>query len=168
MSTGMIYSITPAVLEVKLFNEDKNDQKLQKPSSSSREPTKEPSQNSRDEEDRVIPVHTPSLLHVTDRRREFREPLSSVSSLEVHFDLLDLTELTDMSDQELTEVFVSESEEEIPNSPASYQHPSGRGSYLRSPSWSRCGKPEQSHGRKHHSESDSNESHHKLERLKRP
>lgn len=39
------------------------------------------------------------------------EPLSSVSSLEVHFDLLDLTELTDMSDQELGEVFADSDEE---------------------------------------------------------
>ena len=39
------------------------------------------------------------------------EPLSSVSSLEVHFDLLDLTELTDMSDQELAEVFADSDEE---------------------------------------------------------
>lgn len=44
------------------------------------------------------------------------EPLSSVSSLEVHFDLLDLTELTDMSDQELAEVFV-DSDEENHNEP---------------------------------------------------
>lgn len=44
------------------------------------------------------------------------EPLSSVSSLEVHFDLLDLTELTDMSDQELAEVF-ADSDEENHNEP---------------------------------------------------
>lgn len=44
------------------------------------------------------------------------EPLSSVSSLEVHFDLLDLTELTDMSDQELAEVFV-DSDDENHNEP---------------------------------------------------
>lgn len=43
------------------------------------------------------------------------EPLSSVSSLEVHFDLLDLTELTDMSDQELAEVF-ADSDDENPAS----------------------------------------------------
>lgn len=41
------------------------------------------------------------------------EPLSSVSSLEVHFDLLDLTELTDMSDQELAEVFADSDEENV-------------------------------------------------------
>lgn len=47
------------------------------------------------------------------------EPLSSVSSLEVHFDLLDLTELTDMSDQELGEVFADSDEENHTESPAS-------------------------------------------------
>lgn len=41
------------------------------------------------------------------------EPLSSVSSLEVHFDLLDLTELTDMSDQELAEVFADSDDENV-------------------------------------------------------
>lgn len=47
------------------------------------------------------------------------EPLSSVSSLEVHFDLLDLTELTDMSDQELGEVFADSDEENHNELPAS-------------------------------------------------
>lgn len=46
------------------------------------------------------------------------EPLSSVSSLEVHFDLMDLTELTDMSDQELAEVFADSDEETHSGSPA--------------------------------------------------
>ncbi|XP_032285141.1 schlafen family member 12 [Phoca vitulina] len=47
------------------------------------------------------------------------KPLSSVSSLEVHFDLLDLTELTDMSDQELAKVFAdSDSESLAGESPA--------------------------------------------------
>lgn len=46
------------------------------------------------------------------------EPLSSVSSLEVHFDLMDLTELTDMSDQELAEVFADSDEEAHSESPA--------------------------------------------------
>lgn len=46
------------------------------------------------------------------------EPLSSVSSLEVHFDLMDLTELTDMSDQELAEVFADSDEEAHGESPA--------------------------------------------------
>lgn len=36
-----------------------------------------------------------------------------MSSLEVHFDLLDLTELTDMSDQELAEVFADSDEENV-------------------------------------------------------
>lgn len=45
--------------------------------------------------------------------RPFSEPLSSVSSLEVHFDLLDLTELTDMSDQELAEVFADSDDENL-------------------------------------------------------
>ncbi|KAK2848390.1 hypothetical protein Q7C36_010072 [Tachysurus vachellii] len=143
-------------------DDTKKGQNLLKPSMSG-ELSKEHSQHSRIEEDRVIPGHTPSLLHVTDRR----QPLSSVSSLEVHFDLLDLTELTDMSDQELTEVFV-DSDEENPESPAGYHHYPGRGSYLRSPSWTRCSKPEQSHDRKHHSDSDSTESCHKLERPKKP
>ncbi|XP_058243680.1 dysbindin domain-containing protein 1-like isoform X2 [Hemibagrus wyckioides] len=136
-------------------DDTKKGQKLLKPSTSG-ELSKEHSQHSRGEEDRVIPGHTPSLLHVTDRR----QPLSSVSSLEVHFDLLDLTELTDMSDQELAEVFV-DSEEENPESPAGCHHHPGRGSYLRSPSWTRCTKPEQSNDRKHHSDSDSTESYHK-------
>ncbi|KAM9510167.1 dysbindin domain-containing protein 1-like isoform 1-T1 [Guaruba guarouba] len=57
------------------------------------------------EEQGGIPI--PGLLQVT----ECRQPLSSVSSLEVHFDLLDLTELTDMSDQELAEVFADSDEE---------------------------------------------------------
>ncbi|KAB5575182.1 hypothetical protein PDJAM_G00225770 [Pangasius djambal] len=147
-------------------DETKKGQKLLKPSTSG-ELSKEPSHHSRGEEERVVPGHTPSLLHVIDRRREFREPLSSVSSLEVHFDLLDLTELTDMSDQELAEVFV-DSDEENPESPASYHPHPGRGSYLRSPSWTRCSKPEQSHDRKHHSDSDSTDSYHKLERPKKP
>ncbi|KAF5889892.1 dysbindin domain-containing protein 1-like, partial [Clarias magur] len=93
-------------------DETKTGQKLLKPSTSG-EVSKEPSHHSQGEEDRVIPGHTPSLLHVTDRR----QPLSSVSSLEVHFDLLDLTELTDMSDQELAEVFL-DSDEENPESPS--------------------------------------------------
>lgn len=41
-----------------------------------------------------------------------------MSSLEVHFDLLDLTELTDMSDQELAEVFADSDEETHNESPA--------------------------------------------------
>ncbi|XP_011926179.1 PREDICTED: dysbindin domain-containing protein 1 isoform X1 [Cercocebus atys] len=56
-----------------------------------------------------IPIPAPGLLQVTERR----QPLSSVSSLEVHFDLLDLTELTDMSDQELAEVFADSDDENV-------------------------------------------------------
>lgn len=56
-----------------------------------------------------IPIPAPGLLQVTERR----QPLSSVSSLEVHFDLLDLTELTDMSDQELAEVFADSDDENM-------------------------------------------------------
>uniref|UniRef100_A0A8B9FFW4 Dysbindin domain-containing protein 1 n=1 Tax=Amazona collaria TaxID=241587 RepID=A0A8B9FFW4_9PSIT len=59
------------------------------------------------EEQGSIPIPSTGLLQVTERR----QPLSSVSSLEVHFDLLDLTELTDMSDQELAEVFADSDEE---------------------------------------------------------
>ncbi|NXB77304.1 DBND1 protein, partial [Donacobius atricapilla] len=61
------------------------------------------------EEQGGIPIPSASLLQVTERR----QPLSSVSSLEVHFDLLDLTELTDMSDQELAEVFADSDEENV-------------------------------------------------------
>ena len=51
------------------------------------------------------------------------EPLSSVSSLEVHFDLLDLTELTAMSDQELAEVFADSDDENLATeSPAGELH----------------------------------------------
>lgn len=45
-----------------------------------------------------------------------------MSSLEVHFDLLDLTELTDMSDQELAEVFADSDEENHKESPAGKAH----------------------------------------------
>lgn len=62
------------------------------------------------------------------------EPLSSVSSLEVHFDLLDLTELTDMSDQELAEVFADSDEEN-----AAGESPSGERPAARAPS--RCHPP---------------------------
>lgn len=58
-------------------------------------------------------------MSVFHRSCHVTEPLSSVSSLEVHFDLLDLTELTDMSDQELTEVFADSDEENHNESPAS-------------------------------------------------
>ncbi|KAF6077239.1 dysbindin domain containing 1 [Phyllostomus discolor] len=90
-----------------------------------------------EEEEVGIPIPAPGLLQVTERR----QPLSSVSSLEVHFDLLDLTELTDMSDQELAEVFADSDEENLAenlagDSPAGL-HPLPRAGCLRSPSWAR-------------------------------
>ncbi|XP_036441403.1 dysbindin domain-containing protein 1-like isoform X1 [Colossoma macropomum] len=93
---------------------NKDIQRLLKPSSSG-ELSKEPSHHPPGEEEGVILGHTSGLLHVSERR----QPLSSVSSLEVHFDLLDLTELTDMSDQELAEVFADSDEENHNESPAS-------------------------------------------------
>ncbi|NXW48401.1 DBND1 protein, partial [Nyctiprogne leucopyga] len=83
------------------------------------------------EEPGGIPIPSASLLQVTERR----QPLSSVSSLEVHFDLLDLTELTDMSDQELAEVFADSDEENVPGDSSGGRPP--RAGYLRSPSWTR-------------------------------
>ncbi|OPJ78284.1 dysbindin domain-containing protein 1 [Patagioenas fasciata monilis] len=92
-----------------------------------------------------IPIPSASLLQVTERR----QPLSSVSSLEVHFDLLDLTELTDMSDQELAEVFADSDEENAAGeSPSGLQPPAvPRAGYLRSPSWTRA--REQGRDKKH-------------------
>ncbi|XP_072551213.1 dysbindin domain-containing protein 1-like isoform X1 [Salminus brasiliensis] len=146
---------------------NKDIQKLLKPSSSG-ELSKEPSHHHpTGEEEGVILGHTPGLLHVTERR----QPLSSVSSLEVHFDLLDLTELTDMSDQELTEVFADSDEENHNDSPASHHHhplPLHRSGYMRSPSWTRCSKSEQTRDRKHHSDSDTTDPHRKPERPKQP
>ncbi|NXY90466.1 DBND1 protein, partial [Alcedo cyanopectus] len=123
------------------------------------------------EEQGGVPIPSASLLQVTERR----QPLSSVSSLEVHFDLLDLTELTDMSDQELAEVFADSDEEnatgELPSgeraapgpgpTPRSVRPsvaepviPAGlqpqavpRAGYLRSPSWTRA--REQGRDKKH-------------------
>ncbi|KAL4604949.1 dysbindin domain-containing protein 1-like [Arapaima gigas] len=92
----------------------KDVQKLPKPSSSGELNAEAPHNPSAGEE-RGIPMPIAGLLQVAERR----QPLSSVSSLEVHFDLLDLTELTDMSDQELTEVFVDSDEEHHGESPAS-------------------------------------------------
>ncbi|XP_049660314.1 dysbindin domain-containing protein 1 isoform X2 [Accipiter gentilis] len=120
------------------------------------------------EEQGGIPIPSTGLLQVTERR----QPLSSVSSLEVHFDLLDLTELTDMSDQELAEVFADSDEENAagespsgeragplsvrPSRPAGLEPsvPVGlqpqavpRAGYLRSPSWTRA--REQGREKKH-------------------
>uniref|UniRef100_A0A8D0GMM0 Dysbindin domain-containing protein 1 n=1 Tax=Sphenodon punctatus TaxID=8508 RepID=A0A8D0GMM0_SPHPU len=110
------------------------------------EPCKPPA-----EEEGGIPIPSSGLLQVTERR----QPLSSVSSLEVHFDLLDLTELTDMSDQELAEVFADSDEENLANeSPAGlHPHPMPRAGYLRSPSWTRT-KAEQGREKKHLSDSE--------------
>ncbi|KAM8894624.1 dysbindin domain-containing protein 1 isoform 2-T2 [Spinachia spinachia] len=96
---------------------NKGTQKLLQPSGSgdlSKELFHWPAGEEEGGEEGVLSGHTASLLHITEKR----QPLSSVSSLEVHFDLLDLTELTDMSDQELAEVF-ADSDEDIHNeSPA--------------------------------------------------
>lgn len=117
------------------------------------------------EEEAGLSAHGASLLHITERR----QPLSSVSSLEVHFDLLDLTELTDMSDQELAEVFADSDEENHNESPAGpHQPPLAKGGYMRSPSWTRCSKVEPTRERKHHSDSDTTEPFMKLERTKQP
>ncbi|XP_065516882.1 dysbindin domain-containing protein 1-like isoform X3 [Lathamus discolor] len=77
------------------------------------------------------------------------EPLSSVSSLEVHFDLLDLSELTDMSDQELAEVFADSDEENTAREAPGGLQPQAvpRAGYLRSPSWTRA--REQGREKKH-------------------
>ncbi|XP_051236510.1 dysbindin domain-containing protein 1 isoform X2 [Dicentrarchus labrax] len=96
---------------------NKDIQKLLKPSSScdlSKELFQHPAGG--EEEEGGLSGHTASLLHITEKR----QPLSSVSSLEVHFDLLDLTELTDMSDQELAEVFADSDEENHNESPAAF------------------------------------------------
>ncbi|XP_041661027.1 dysbindin domain-containing protein 1 isoform X2 [Cheilinus undulatus] len=144
---------------------NKDIQKLLKPSSSgdlSKELFQQPTGG---EEEGSLSGHTASLLHITEKR----QPLSSVSSLEVHFDLLDLTELTDMSDQELAEVFADSDEENHNESPAgSHQPVMPRGGYMRSPSWTRCSKVEPPRERKHHSDSDTAEPLMKLERSKQP
>lgn len=149
---------------------NKDIQKLLKPSSSgdlSRDLFQPPAAD----EEGALPGHTAaSLLHIAERRREYREPLSSVSSLEVHFDLLDLTELTDMSDQELAEVFVDSDEENHNEAPTGSQQPVlQKAGYMRSPSWTRgCSKAEPQRERKHHSDSDAMEPLMKLERSKQP
>ncbi|XP_072836753.2 dysbindin domain-containing protein 1 isoform X1 [Pogona vitticeps] len=111
------------------------------------------------EEEGGIPIPTAGLLQVTERR----QPLSSVSSLEVHFDLLDLTELTDMSDQELAEVFADSDEEnnvtnEAPPGLQPQPHLNPRAGYLRSPSWTRT-KGEKGREKKHLSDSELQASH---------
>ncbi|XP_033962206.1 dysbindin domain-containing protein 1 [Pseudochaenichthys georgianus] len=139
-------------------------QKLLKPSSSG-DISKELFHLPGEEEEGSLLGHTASLLHIAEKR----QPLSSVSSLEVHFDLLDLTELTDMSDQELTEVFADSDEETHNESPAgSHQPVLPRGGYMRSPSWTRCSRVEHPRERKHHSDSDTADPLMKLERPKQP
>ncbi|XP_025940659.1 dysbindin domain-containing protein 1 [Apteryx rowi] len=103
------------------------------------------------EEQGGIPIPSAGLLQVAERR----QPLSSVSSLEVHFDLLDLTELTDMSDQELAEVFADSDEENAAGESPGGLHPHGmpRAGYLRSPSWTRA-RGEQGREKKHLSDSE--------------
>uniref|UniRef100_A0ACB8EAV5 Dysbindin domain-containing protein 1 n=1 Tax=Sphaerodactylus townsendi TaxID=933632 RepID=A0ACB8EAV5_9SAUR len=105
------------------------------------------------EEEGGIPIPTSGLLQVAERR----QPLSSVSSLEVHFDLLDLTELTDMSDQELAEVFADSDEENVAGEAPTGLHPPApplpRAGYLRSPSWTRS-KADQRREKKHLSDSE--------------
>ncbi|XP_057695696.1 dysbindin domain-containing protein 1 [Corythoichthys intestinalis] len=147
----------------------KDIQKLLKPSSSgnlSQEQFQQHAASQDEEEEGGWTGHTASLLHISEKR----QPLSSVSSLEVHFDLLDLTELTDMSDQELAEVFADSDEEnhnECP--PGSQQAVLVKGGYMRSPSWTRCSKVELPRERKHHSDSDTTaEPLMKLERPKQP
>ncbi|XP_032983858.1 dysbindin domain-containing protein 1 isoform X3 [Rhinolophus ferrumequinum] len=56
----------------------------------------------------------------------------------VHFDLLDLTELTDMSDQELAEVFADSDDEQLTSESPAGLHPLPRAGCLRSPSWTRA------------------------------
>ncbi|KAJ3593665.1 hypothetical protein NHX12_005999 [Muraenolepis orangiensis] len=148
---------------------NKDIQRLLK-SSSSGDLSKDLFHHLAEEEAGGLSGHTASLLHVKERRREYREPLSSVSSLEVHFDLLDLTELTDMSDQELAEVFPDSDDENHNDSPAAPHQPIlPRGGYMRSPSWTRCGKADAPRERKHHSDSDTTEPFVKLEhRPKQP
>ncbi|XP_065147414.1 dysbindin domain-containing protein 1 isoform X1 [Paramisgurnus dabryanus] len=143
-------------------------QKLLK-SSSSASLTSEASHNASGEQHFGTPAHHGSQVLITEKR----QPLSSVSSLEVHFDLLDLTELTDMSDQELGEVFADSDDENHTESPAI--HPTDRqqpplprfphSGYVRSPSWTRGGKGEQQpRDRKHHSDSENTEPVLKIER----
>uniref|UniRef100_A0A8C3XRM2 Dysbindin domain-containing protein 1 n=2 Tax=Chelydra serpentina TaxID=8475 RepID=A0A8C3XRM2_CHESE len=95
------------------------------------------------EEQGGIPIPSSGLLQVAERR----QPLSSVSSLEVHFDLLDQL---DVSDPELTEVFADSDDENVASEcPAGlHPHPTPRAGHLRSPSWTRT-KGEQGREKKH-------------------
>uniref|UniRef100_A0A3B3RVW0 Dysbindin domain-containing protein 1 n=1 Tax=Paramormyrops kingsleyae TaxID=1676925 RepID=A0A3B3RVW0_9TELE len=129
---------------------------VQKPlkSCSSGELSPEASHNPSLGEERAIPLPLSGLLHLTDRR----QPLSSVSSLEVHFDLLDLTELTDVSDQELAEVFGDSDEEKHIESPAGRDlSPLGHSQYMYSTSWTQYSKSEPTQDRDRQHKSDSEE-----------
>ncbi|XP_023667006.1 dysbindin domain-containing protein 1 isoform X2 [Paramormyrops kingsleyae] len=147
---------------------------VQKPlkSCSSGELSPEASHNPSLGEERAIPLPLSGLLHLTDRR----QPLSSVSSLEVHFDLLDLTELTDVSDQELAEVFGDSDEEKHIESPAGLRRdtpalqphsdshlpgrdlsPLGHSQYMYSTSWTQYSKSEPTQDRDRQHKSDSEE-----------
>ncbi|KAH0619720.1 hypothetical protein JD844_000658 [Phrynosoma platyrhinos] len=96
------------------------------------------------EEEGGIPIPTSGLLQVAERR----QPLSSVSSLEVHFDLLDLTELTDIC------ILVTDGVEmQISLCLHLHPHPNPRAGYMRSPSWTRT-KGEQGREKKHLSDSE--------------
>ncbi|XP_027019814.1 dysbindin domain-containing protein 1 [Tachysurus fulvidraco] len=144
------------------LNRQKDFQKLLK-SSSSASLTTDVSHNAAGEHVGTPGHHCSQVLTA-----ERRQPLSSVSSLEVHFDLLDLTELTDMSDQELGEVFADSDEENHNELPANHQPPLPRfphGGYVRSPSWTRgCKGEQQPRDRKHHSDSENTEPLLKIER----
>ncbi|XP_069755613.1 dysbindin domain-containing protein 1 [Narcine bancroftii] len=130
---------------------DKNKQSPKKPKDCEYSKSHIPPAN----EEEGVSISTSGLLQVVERR----QPLSSVSSLEVHFDLMDLTELTDMSDQELAEVFVDSDDESQPhdslpelNQPLMYPIIS-HGTNLKSPSWTRA-KNEQTRERKLPSDAD--------------
>ncbi|XP_067905356.1 dysbindin domain-containing protein 1 isoform X2 [Heterodontus francisci] len=133
---------------------NKNKQSPKKPKDQEHSANSESYIASADEED-GIPISTSGLLQVVERR----QPLSSVSSLEVHFDLMDLTELTDMSDQELAEVFADSDDENPPHDSSTELHQPlmypiiSHGTHLKSPSWTRA-KSEQGRDRKHPSDPD--------------
>ncbi|XP_067854138.1 dysbindin domain-containing protein 1 [Heptranchias perlo] len=133
---------------------DKSKQSPKKPKDQEQSANSESHIPPADEED-GIPISTSGLLQVVERR----QPLSSVSSLEVHFDLMDLTELTDMSDQELAEVFADSDDENPPHDSCAelnqpFMHPIiSRGTHLKSPSWTRA-KSAQGRDRKHPGDPD--------------
>uniref|UniRef100_A0A671RVE6 Dysbindin domain-containing protein 1 n=1 Tax=Sinocyclocheilus anshuiensis TaxID=1608454 RepID=A0A671RVE6_9TELE len=138
---------------------DREFQKLLK-SSSSASLTSEASHNASGER-----VGTPAH-HGTHAGHISSHPLVTV--IQVHSDIF-WTELTDMSDQELGEVFADSDEENQTESPANRQQPPlprfPHSGYVRSPSWTRGGKGEQQpRDRKHHSDSENTEPMLKIER----